>query len=85
MCIGSKAMCTKATSLTFCLTINNVIVEFVNCTKNLGMYLDYQLDFCLHVNSKCKTAYRRLKYLYKFKYILPKYVKLKLVQYTVIS
>ena len=42
--------------ITNCINVNNETIERATSTKYLGAYLDSQLDFKLHIQTKCKAA-----------------------------
>lgn len=67
------------------LLLNNTPIIFYNNCKNLGLTIDSNLNFTLHVTNVLKIAYARLKTLYKFKYVVNTAVKLKLTESLILS
>lgn len=67
------------------ITLNNVSIKFQNTSKSLGLIIDSNLSFSPHINDVIRKAYGRLKYLYKYKYVLSTHVKLKLADSLILS
>lgn len=86
MCVGSKSMCAKAHNyLTNDIVLNNVTINPCKSAKYLGLILDCNLNFEDHVISRCRMAYAKLNYLYKFKDSLSCELKWRLVNSLVLS
>ena len=67
------------------LTINDILIEWKDEVKNLGLYMDKALTFNGHVNKICQRAFFRLTLIYEFKNYLPVHTKKVLVDSLVLS
>lgn len=67
------------------LYLNNESLPIQNYCKSLGVTIDKHVSFTLHIDNLIKTAYARLRSLYKFKYILSTSVKLKITESLILS
>ena len=86
MCIGTSAMCNKASeNLNNEVIMNHNVLVLKSSTKNLGVIFDDRLCFEKHVTSKCQLSYAKFRTLYKFKYVLPSDVKWKIVNSIILS
>lgn len=86
MCVGSKLMCAKAKNyLTNEIILNDVVINLSDSVKYLGLIVDCNLNFEKHVLSKCRIAYAKLNYLYKFKNSMTSDLKWKLVTSLILS
>lgn len=86
MCIGTSAMCNKASdNLNSDLILNENVLVLKQTAKNIGVIFDDRLCFENHVTAKCQQAYAKFKTLYKFKYVLPSDVKWKILNTVILS
>lgn len=86
LCIGNKGMSDKTIqNLTCDILLDNNQINLSDSAKNLGVIIDQYLNFEKHVISKCSIGYCKLKYIYKFKYILPCDVKWRLTNALILS
>ena len=60
------------------VSINNYNLKTYQQVKNLGVIFDQHLSWDAHLNSQCRIALQRLRYLSKFKNFLSKNTKRKL-------
>ena len=52
--------------------VENQCIRFVSCAKNLGVWLDENLNFSFHVKKVASHAFMVIRGIYKIKYFLPK-------------
>lgn len=83
--IGSKKLLGKINEADMQLKVNGNIISSSKTVKNLGIIFDSHLTFNEHVVHTIQTCYSKLRYMYQFKYILSKKVKLKLIESLVLS
>ena len=67
------------------ILIGNSSLEFSNCAKNLGLYLDVNLRFYKHVQSLLQRSYVKMKLLYSNRYLLNFKMRKKLCEAFVMS
>lgn len=67
------------------LKIKDEPLEYSVSVKNLGLIMDENINFELHVQNKFKVAFLRLKTLYQYKNIVPKNVKILFVDSLILS
>lgn len=86
MCVGSVNMQHRALSLlNVSVSIDGIPLEFVECAKTLGIYLDCNLKFQTHVVKKISFCYSRFKTLYQFKHSLSAFSKWCIVNSVLLS
>ena len=66
-------------------TINNELIPYTDCTKNLGLIIDSKLKFIQHVNHLLKKSYYILKLLYANRKELSFNIRKKLCESLVFS
>lgn len=86
ICIGSNKVQKKAMDkISNNISLNGTVIDFVDCVRNLGLFLDKNLNFENHVTKKISIAYSKLKTIYKFRNLIPCTMKWKLVNSLVIT
>lgn len=83
MTVGSRNQLVKVTPLT--VTLSGHQINSVDFCKNLGLYMDKNLNFNEHINKLLKLSFGKLRSLYRFKYILSPEIKLRLVESLILS
>lgn len=86
MLIGNKKRVGRVDNLfTASIELDGTLVSFTSECKSLGLTIDQCLNFTAHVNSRIKTAYAKLRSIYRYKYLLPAAVKWRLVDALILS
>lgn len=67
------------------VSINNIVLEEVKTARNLGLVLDGEQKYVEHVNGKIRTAFFKLKILYKIRPYLSTEMRQLLVDLLVLS
>lgn len=83
--LGTKHQIKNSINCTDKIKINDVVLEPVTSAKNLGLIMDGELNFVEHVNSKIRTAYFKLKILYKIRPHIREELRLLLTESLVLS
>lgn len=76
MVLGSAGNCKKFHNLDLTLSINDVPIEFVNEIKYLGVILDPQLNFSVHVDYLCKKLGKKIGFFSRISYCVSKWTKM---------
>ena len=80
MIVTSKHFKKLIDDLNLDLKINNISLPKVNSVRNLGVVINSVLDWTEHVQMQCKKSYMILRNLYRYRDILSRECKLKLIQ-----
>ena len=67
------------------LKLSDIDLQFVNCAKNLGLYLDIHLRFREHIKILLKKTYIKMKVLYSNRHILNFKMRKKLCETLILS
>ena len=76
---GNKILRDKFTNSHPVIMFSNKQLELSDSIKILGVYLDSELNFSLHLNKKLQAAYLRLKQIYQYRSLLDSEAKLRLM------
>lgn len=67
------------------LYIDDTVIVWKNEVKCLGLHLDKNLNFNSHLNKVCQKSYYALKNIYEYRNLLPKSIKMTLIESLVLS
>ena len=80
MCIGTRQIYSKINLEDYNITLNNVVINWSDSTRSLGVILDYYLSFKKYLNKIISMSFMKLKMVYRLKKSLSPDTKLKLIQ-----
>ncbi|XP_063377522.1 uncharacterized protein LOC134664707 [Cydia fagiglandana] len=82
---GARNSVRRVQSLGLPVRLGGTDIPFVDCARNLGLYMDSGLKFEKHINLKIKAAMYKLKSLYKINEFLSAEVRRMLVESVILS
>lgn len=85
MVLGTRHQCESIIQMNPCIEINQQSIERVTKARNLGLVLDSELRYVEHINNIIRSAFFRLKVLYRIRCYLTERVRILLTESLVLS